>query len=329
MSRAQGHSRSGTRAVGRARCPYGASTATPARGPAPRVRPPPRRWMDRAPADLPRTQGSERRTPLERGRAYCGGVGASGSPATDREITVCPAGDVMLGRGIDQVLPHPGDPRLAEPWVTDARAYVEMAEAANGPIHRPTAYDRPWGDLPEELRAIEPDAWVLNLETSVTRAAGFAPGKSVHYRMSPANLPCLAAARPAQWDRPRLRLVAGHRRRAGRPCTGCPPGRRPGSSIDPLGFQLGLPGPARARSIRPRPGRRRRRPRPRPLLAPPPPLGGLPRPIDPLRLRRPGRRLRRDHRARSVPRRPPPPLHGPPRQGHGGTARAAPDPLPG
>ncbi|MEW1636829.1 CapA family protein [Streptomyces sp. NPDC093801] len=123
-------------------------------------------------------------------------MGASGSPETDREVTVCLAGDVMLGRGVDQVLPHPGDPQLAEPWVTDARAYVEMAEAANGPISRPAGYDAPWGDLLEELRATGPDAWVLNLETSVTRAGGFAPGKSVHYRMSPANVPCLASARP-------------------------------------------------------------------------------------------------------------------------------------
>lgn len=130
------------------------------------------------------------------GRAYCGEVGASGSPATNGEVTVCLAGDVMLGRGIDQVLPHPGDPQLAEPWVTDARAYVEMAEAANGPIPRPTGYDRPWGDLLKVLRATGPDACVLNLETSVTRADGFAPGKSVHYRMNPANLPCLTAARP-------------------------------------------------------------------------------------------------------------------------------------
>ncbi|MFF4582694.1 CapA family protein [Streptomyces sp. NPDC001389] len=123
-------------------------------------------------------------------------MGASRSAETDREVTVCLAGDVMLGRGIDQVLPHPGDPRLAEPWVTDARAYVEMAEAVNGPVSRAAGYDGPWGDLMEELRATGPDAWVLNLETSVTRADDFAPGKSVHYRMNPENMPCLTAARP-------------------------------------------------------------------------------------------------------------------------------------
>ncbi len=37
---------------------------------------------------------------------------------------------------------------------------------------------------------------VINLETSVTRSADFAPGKAGHYRMSPDNLPCVAVARP-------------------------------------------------------------------------------------------------------------------------------------
>ncbi|MFB8272045.1 CapA family protein [Streptomyces sp. NPDC055955] len=126
---------------------------------------------------------------------------ANGGRGTDREVTVCLAGDVMLGRGIDQVLRYPGDPRLTEPWVTDARMYVEMAETAHGPVPQPVDNDWPWGDLLEELRAeaqraAGPSAWVLNLETSVTRSDDFAPDKSVHYRMSPANLQCLAAARP-------------------------------------------------------------------------------------------------------------------------------------
>ena len=41
-----------------------------------------------------------------------------------------------------------------------------------------------------------PDVRVINLETSVTRSADFAPGKAVHYRMNPDNLPCVAAIRP-------------------------------------------------------------------------------------------------------------------------------------
>jgi poly-gamma-glutamate synthesis protein (capsule biosynthesis protein) len=41
-----------------------------------------------------------------------------------------------------------------------------------------------------------PDASIINLETSVTRSAGFAPGKAVHYRMSPDNVPAVTAVRP-------------------------------------------------------------------------------------------------------------------------------------
>ncbi|MGW0756483.1 CapA family protein, partial [Streptomyces sp. NPDC002814] len=32
-------------------------------------------------------------------------------------VTLFLCGDVMLGRGVDQVLPHPGDPALRETWV--------------------------------------------------------------------------------------------------------------------------------------------------------------------------------------------------------------------
>ena len=48
-------------------------------------------------------------------------------------ISLFLCGDVMTGRGIDQVLPHPGNPKLYEPFVTTARTYVALAEQANGP----------------------------------------------------------------------------------------------------------------------------------------------------------------------------------------------------
>lgn len=110
--------------------------------------------------------------------------------------TLALAGDVMLGRGVDQILPRPGDPGLREGYVRDARAYVELAEGANGPIPRPVDFAWPWGDALELLDEAAPDVRVVNLETSVTRGSDFAPGKAVHYRMSPANLPCLEAGRP-------------------------------------------------------------------------------------------------------------------------------------
>lgn len=105
-------------------------------------------------------------------------------------------GDVMPGRGVDQVLPHPGDPELRECFIKDARAYVRLAERAGGPIPRPVGFSWPWGDALPVLDAMGPDVRVINLETAVTRGGDFAPGKAVHYRMSPDNLPCVAAARP-------------------------------------------------------------------------------------------------------------------------------------
>jgi poly-gamma-glutamate synthesis protein (capsule biosynthesis protein) len=36
------------------------------------------------------------------------------------------AGDVMTGRGIDQIMAEPLPPRLYEPWVHDARDYVRV-----------------------------------------------------------------------------------------------------------------------------------------------------------------------------------------------------------
>lgn len=48
----------------------------------------------------------------------------------DGLMTLFLCGDVMLGRGVDQVLPHPGDPELRERCAGDARAYVRLAERA-------------------------------------------------------------------------------------------------------------------------------------------------------------------------------------------------------
>jgi poly-gamma-glutamate synthesis protein (capsule biosynthesis protein) len=114
----------------------------------------------------------------------------------DDVVTLFLGGDVMLGRGVDQILPHPGDPTLREGYIRDARAYVELAEAMNGPIPRPVGFGWPWGEALTVLDAAAPDMRVINLETSVTQDGQFAPAKGVHYRMSPANLPCLAAVRP-------------------------------------------------------------------------------------------------------------------------------------
>jgi poly-gamma-glutamate capsule biosynthesis protein CapA/YwtB (metallophosphatase superfamily) len=46
------------------------------------------------------------------------------------------------------------------------------------------------------FEVVAPDARVINLETSVTRSADFAPGKPICYRMSPDNLPAVTMAHP-------------------------------------------------------------------------------------------------------------------------------------
>ncbi len=109
-------------------------------------------------------------------------------------MTVFLCGDVMTGRGIDQALPHPSDPRIHEEFVKDAGQYVQLAEAANGPVPRPVEFSYIWGDALDELARIAPDARIINLETSITRSDDHWPGKGIHYRMHPDNVQCLTAA---------------------------------------------------------------------------------------------------------------------------------------
>lgn len=111
-------------------------------------------------------------------------------------MTLFLCGDVMLGRGVDQVLAHPGDPALREAYLKDARSYVKLAESAHGPVPAPVGPAWPWGAALRVLRQAAPDARIVNLETSVTCGGAFAPGKEIHYRMHPANLPALAVVRP-------------------------------------------------------------------------------------------------------------------------------------
>jgi len=102
-------------------------------------------------------------------------------------------GDVMTGRGIDQVLPHPCDPALHEDYAESAMDYVQLAEAANGAIPRSVDPAYIWGVALDEFACMRPTTRVINLETSITRSEDYAP-KGINYRMSPANADCLRAA---------------------------------------------------------------------------------------------------------------------------------------
>ncbi len=107
-------------------------------------------------------------------------------------LSLC--GDVMTGRGVDQILSHPGDPRLCEGDGVSALRYVELAEMANGPIRKPVDEAYIWGAALDQLRAAPPDAWIVNLETSITTRGECWP-KGINYKMNPANVGCLTSAR--------------------------------------------------------------------------------------------------------------------------------------
>lgn len=119
---------------------------------------------------------------------------ASTNNVADRAITLFLCGDVMTGRGIDQILAHPSSPELYEPYVDSATEYVMMAEKTNGAIPRAVAAHYIWGDALAELDRLEPSARVINLETAVTTSDAYSL-KGINYRMHPANLPCLTAAK--------------------------------------------------------------------------------------------------------------------------------------
>ena len=109
-------------------------------------------------------------------------------------ITLFVSGDVMTGRGIDQVMPQSAPPALFEPFVRDARQYVRLAEERSGPILRPAGYAYVWGDALAELKQRQPLVKIINLETSITGDGEPWPGKGIHYRMHPGNMPIFAAA---------------------------------------------------------------------------------------------------------------------------------------
>lgn len=70
---------------------------------------------------------------------------------------------VMTGRGVDQILPHPGAPEIFEPYVRSAADYVELAEQATGKIERPVSFEYIGGDSLTELERIQPDVRIVNL----------------------------------------------------------------------------------------------------------------------------------------------------------------------
>jgi poly-gamma-glutamate capsule biosynthesis protein CapA/YwtB (metallophosphatase superfamily) len=116
------------------------------------------------------------------------------SAAHRKSVRLFLCGDVMCGRGIDQVLAHPCSPEIYEDCMRSAESYVVLAEQENGPIPRRNGSSYVWGAALDQLERMQPDARIINLETAVTRSNDRAR-KGINYRMSPENAECLAGAK--------------------------------------------------------------------------------------------------------------------------------------
>jgi poly-gamma-glutamate capsule biosynthesis protein CapA/YwtB (metallophosphatase superfamily) len=114
--------------------------------------------------------------------------------AMSRNSTLMLTGDVMLGRGIDQIHCYSVDPAIYESYMRSATGYVELAEETSGPIPRKVPPEYVWGDALAVLESLRPHARVINLETSITTASRPWPGKGIQYRMHPANVDVPLAA---------------------------------------------------------------------------------------------------------------------------------------
>ena len=143
-------------------------------------------------------------------------------------VTLFLCGDVMTGRGIDQILPHPSRPHLFEPYMRSALDYVETGRARERADSErrwtsPTSGAMRW----RSSERVRPHARIINLETAVTAAEDAWAGKGINYRMHPgerclprgAGIDCcvLANNHVLDWGYRGLERNARHAARSGHP----------------------------------------------------------------------------------------------------------------
>ena len=134
---------------------------------------------------------------------------ASRAPASRVRLTL--AGDVMLGRGVDQLNRLHADPVIYESYCRSALDYVALARRRHGeppaghPAGAPDDPARVWGTLlpdllPDPARDRDGPARVLcvNLETALTARGVPARYKGIQYRAHPSS--AVAALRAARVD---------------------------------------------------------------------------------------------------------------------------------
>lgn len=106
---------------------------------------------------------------------------------SEKFYTITLLGDIMLGRLIDQLLPyHVDECEEAKHAASFRKSYKHLQD-----------YDTesPWGNSLDFLR--KSDLVLGNLETAATTCAKKWPNKVFNYRMHPANVACLKAAKIA------------------------------------------------------------------------------------------------------------------------------------
>ena len=110
-------------------------------------------------------------------------------------VTLFFCGDLMTGRGIDQILPviESADPlRTVRQGCPECTSLWRKSETA--PFQTQVDHRYIWGDALDILDEIQPAARIVNLETSITQSDDFWPRKGIHYRMHPDNVELLKVA---------------------------------------------------------------------------------------------------------------------------------------
>lgn len=143
-----------------------------------------------------RTESRTRRNAISRIMSSFLSTARKQNMFTHNQVRIGFVGDVMIGRGIDAILPFSVDGTLHESYMKDAKGYVKLATRENGSLNESELASKGssyiWGDVIDDLRSL--DALVINLETSLTTSNDWAKDKGINYRSHPNNVASLLLA---------------------------------------------------------------------------------------------------------------------------------------
>ncbi|CAH1773713.1 unnamed protein product [Owenia fusiformis] len=119
------------------------------------------------------------------------------APKNSDTINIFLGGNVMIGRGIDQIFPESSDPYIFEKNTQDARDYVKLAIKKNGKFyleHEKQAIEYIWGYAMKTWEKYKPDVKLINLETTLTTSDTMWPMRPTQLRAHPTNVKSLKIA---------------------------------------------------------------------------------------------------------------------------------------